>query len=305
MTDDEFWNAYDNAGTGANKTPPESANTATQPEETLLQCVNARIGHIRIKQPVFVLMLEHPTNGMTATKYLGCKVTKAGNLSVSRNSDFAKLFRLSTGTNPAPRLSRADKLLSHFLTVKFWVTTEKAKDRSGKEYNRVTSIRPEQLCFSTEWTATGTLLNPKKNHKSKPTTPKLVGKNKANTGQLADKSDANSEQFFGNAEMPHPQKVQGIEECFDSINHLTLEHKAIDQLPKPVTVKQYDHFFDDDRRHCVECRNLVNRYCLAAKRGEIEASTHYRPVDDLPRRCKAFTPRVINFKQHGASTALP
>jgi hypothetical protein len=37
--------------------------------------------------------------------------------------------------------------------------------------------------------------------------------------------------------------------------------------------------FDDNRRHCHECRNLRSGYCLKQR---------FRPVDNLPRRCDDF-----------------
>ena len=48
-------------------------------------------------------------------------------------------------------------------------------------------------------------------------------------------------------------------------------------------------FFADDRRHCAECSNLSGGRCLAAWRGEIVASRHWRPIDDIPRRCAGYS----------------
>ena len=48
---------------------------------------------------------------------------------------------------------------------------------------------------------------------------------------------------------------------------------------------------DDDRRHCACCQNLARSgLCLAARRGEIEASESYHPVDNMPRRCEGYAP---------------
>ncbi|MCX8086728.1 MAG: hypothetical protein N3C63_07460 [Rhodocyclaceae bacterium] len=47
---------------------------------------------------------------------------------------------------------------------------------------------------------------------------------------------------------------------------------------------------EDDRRICLECRNLAGRRCLAAARGEIVASRNYEPIRDLPRRCEGYVP---------------
>ena len=48
---------------------------------------------------------------------------------------------------------------------------------------------------------------------------------------------------------------------------------------------------DDDRRHCACCQNLARSgLCLAARRGEIEASDSFHPVDNMPRRCEGYSP---------------
>jgi hypothetical protein len=48
--------------------------------------------------------------------------------------------------------------------------------------------------------------------------------------------------------------------------------------------------FPDDRRTCDQCANLAGRRCLAAKRGEIVASSNYEPIHDLLRRCEGYVP---------------
>jgi hypothetical protein len=51
-----------------------------------------------------------------------------------------------------------------------------------------------------------------------------------------------------------------------------------------------DAAFDDDRRTCDQCANLIARRCQEAKRGEIVASRSYEPIRDLPRRCEGYAP---------------
>jgi hypothetical protein len=50
--------------------------------------------------------------------------------------------------------------------------------------------------------------------------------------------------------------------------------------------------WDDDRRTCTQCANLLGRRCMAAKRGEIVASRNYEPIRNLPRRCEGYAPRA-------------
>ena len=58
--------------------------------------------------------------------------------------------------------------------------------------------------------------------------------------------------------------------------------------------------FDDDRRTCDQCANLIARRCQAAKRGEIVASRSYEPIRDLPRRCEGYAPGADDSdRRHG------
>ncbi len=61
----------------------------------------------------------------------------------------------------------------------------------------------------------------------------------------------------------------------------------------------------DDRRHCAVCSNLLGGRCLAAWRGDIEASKHYRPIDDLPRRCEGYQPKANDPDQRSGRQRWP
>jgi hypothetical protein len=69
----------------------------------------------------------------------------------------------------------------------------------------------------------------------------------------------------------------------------TADSPAIELSPEPIPD---DVFFMDDRRFCSACSNLSAGRCLAAWRGEIDADRHYRPIDDLPRRCIRLQPSI-------------
>ena len=71
---------------------------------------------------------------------------------------------------------------------------------------------------------------------------------------------------------------------------------TVDNLQK----NRSDAAFDDDRRTCDQCANLIARRCQAAKRGEIVASRNYEPIRDLPRRCEAYAPGADDpDRRHG------
>ena len=57
----------------------------------------------------------------------------------------------------------------------------------------------------------------------------------------------------------------------------------------------------DDRRFCGQCGNLRGLQCLAARRGEIAAASRsYEPVDDIPRRCEGYAPKLDDpDRRHG------
>jgi hypothetical protein len=73
--------------------------------------------------------------------------------------------------------------------------------------------------------------------------------------------------------------------------------------PKPTTQTTPN---DDDRRHCGDCANLSHGgRCLAAWRGEILAGGHYKPIDDLPRRCVGYAPKVNDPDQRTGAERWP
>jgi hypothetical protein len=63
---------------------------------------------------------------------------------------------------------------------------------------------------------------------------------------------------------------------------------------------------DDDRRSCHQCINLSSRgHCLAAWRGEIQASRDYRPMGNLPLRCEGYQPKADDPDQRQARERWP
>jgi hypothetical protein len=73
-----------------------------------------------------------------------------------------------------------------------------------------------------------------------------------------------------------------------------LDSQLIMPNPEPLLDEKW---LKDDRRHCFMCANLTAGRCLAAWRGEIEAARHYRPIDDIPRRCEGYAPKSIDPDQ--------
>ena len=73
------------------------------------------------------------------------------------------------------------------------------------------------------------------------------------------------------------------------------------EIPQPIA------FDDDDRRHCHQCKNLaIGGRCLAAARGEMaNAGKHYKPADDIPRRCLNYAPKANDPDQRAGMERWP
>lgn len=68
-------------------------------------------------------------------------------------------------------------------------------------------------------------------------------------------------------------------------------HKAeiIEELEREQAANdKYGRDPFDDRHHCHECRNLINRRCVLQR---------FKPVDDIPRRCADYTTQPMANKE--------
>jgi hypothetical protein len=94
-----------------------------------------------------------------------------------------------------------------------------------------------------------------------------------------------------------------IDNPFDSFDSTQSGHFP-EINPDSINISQRDSF--DDRSYCHECSNLTGKgRCLAAWRGEILASSHYHPVDNIPRRCEGFAPKPDNSDQRTGRQRWP
>lgn len=211
-----------------------------------VECVDSKIGSINTQggvRPVFILELADIDTGELSIKFFNVELTKKGNHTVGRNSDFAKLYRLTIGENPSARFSRANKLLSHFHGHEFSITDEKSRDQHGKPFLKVTAIAPEYPVISDDWTTTGTL-KMKSRKRSKNADSK--GNEKAKVRQQVDKKKAKSRQKLGNAKTLQTPKTLGLEHDLDPINPYPIQHKNISHKPMPEREKFFNHVRHDD-----------------------------------------------------------
>lgn len=86
----------------------------------------------------------------------------------------------------------------------------------------------------------------------------------------------------------NPENLDDVlQQCQTDSTALRYFLQRAQEIPQPIA-------FDDDRRHCHQCKNLaIGGRCLAAARGEMaNASRYYKPVDDIPRRCLNYAPKA-------------
>jgi hypothetical protein len=190
-------------------------------------CVNAKVGTIAVKsgiKPVFVFELADD-QGELLIKFFNSDKTSKGNYTVGRNSDFARLYRLTIGDNPSARFSRADRLLGHFVGHGFLVEYTEAIDKLNNFYRKVTAIKPLNPVVSEGWTVTGHLI---KNVSQK--SRKLASKCQRDGDFLT-----KTYQEVGNCDQPQAQMVQGLEQDFNPIQHPTY-HIRTSNIPIDISL---------------------------------------------------------------------
>lgn len=144
--------------------------TITEPEEC--ECSNVKVAQIQTpagKKDVFVLELTSECTGKSLIKFFNVDKTLKSNYTVKHNSDFAKLYRVTTGENPIPRFSRADQLLSHLIGYEFVAEFINAISSAGIPYFKVTNLQPVIPIVTFEWFPTGQLKAKKRRRKQKVT----------------------------------------------------------------------------------------------------------------------------------------
>jgi len=201
------------------------------------ECIGTRIGAINTaggEKPVFIMELHAEAINAPLIKYFNCNTSTKNRYTVSSNSDFAKLYRLTLGENPTKRFSEAKHLLSHFQEHRFNADYEHASLKNGTRYFKVTQIMPELSCKSDRWTANGTLK--KVSRKSQKPPPEIPDEHRKSTGQLPDFYRINTGQVPDDKTLQHP-KTLGLEVVFNPTKTLPTQGK---------TTKPLDHTPDGE-----------------------------------------------------------
>ena len=131
------------------------------------ECINAKVGKAQTqggKKDVLILELLALNSNRILIKYFNCTKNKSGHHSVSRKSDFAKLYRLGLGENPTNRFSKAQQLVKHFIGVLFECKYEDAESDSHGRYFKVKTISPVNPILNHEWLETGHLKPKRRKH---------------------------------------------------------------------------------------------------------------------------------------------
>lgn len=90
-----------------------------------------------------------------------------------------------------------------------------------------------------------------------------------------------------------------MDKCLTNIDERKILLQWAKVVPRPPAV-------DDDRRRCDQCANLTERgLCLAARRGEINATRIHEPVRDLLQRCIGYMPKATDTNQRSGRERWP
>ncbi|RYF47360.1 MAG: hypothetical protein EOO38_12335 [Cytophagaceae bacterium] len=90
-----------------------------------------------------------------------------------------------------------------------------------------------------------------------------------------------------------------LDKCLTDVDERKVLLQWAKEVPRPSAV-------DDDRRRCDQCVNLTERgLCLAARRGEINATRVHKPVRDLLQRCIGYMPKATDRDQRSGRERWP
>ena len=186
------------------------------------QCIDVRMGQSRVQgnklEPVFIMELYNETSDKKIIKYLNCnRSTNSSNYKVPQNSDFAKLYRSTTGDNPTKRFSKAFQLMDHFLGYWFVAEFKLYKPSKGQEYLKVSHIRPANPARNEAWTLDGTL---KKTRRKAKFTPLKVGDKQAISRRPTGENEEKCRRPTGDSETLQTSKSLGLE----PVSNLTNKH---------------------------------------------------------------------------------
>jgi hypothetical protein len=178
--------------------------------------------------------LENETFEEKIIKFFGCNLSEAGNHSVPHNSDFAKLYRTTIGSNPTKRFSKAHQLLPHLSSYYFAINYKLVEPSRAIPYLKVTRIKPKSIVRNDAWTLDGTL---KKIPKNSPFKTLENGDEMATDWRQSGETMATDWRRHGDGETLEASKSLGL----DAIFHPT--KKRPDQ---GKTTNTLDHVCDAD-----------------------------------------------------------
>lgn len=159
-------------------------------EPILCVCSSTKIGTINTKggvKPIFILELINEATGRVVIKYLNVIKTLKGNYSVKHDSDFAKLYRITTGENPVARYSKVKQLLPHFIGYEFIAEYSDASTASIAHYFKVKKLLPAKPIIMDEWFESGKLKPKIRKRKQRASHPNRSAINRKTVGNTLEK----------------------------------------------------------------------------------------------------------------------
>jgi hypothetical protein len=152
--------------------PTEQGKPTGRAGKSECVCMTTRTCVIPTKggfMPRFIMELHPDDEREPVLKFFGVERTPKGNYTVSPHSDFAKLYRLTTGENPKRKWNRVSTFIKHFHDERFIVDWEEIERPDKKTYLKATHIQPiNPIIDENIWTETGALVGTgRPNHRNK------------------------------------------------------------------------------------------------------------------------------------------
>lgn len=206
------------------------------------ECIDAHISNVNtpggFKPAITLTLFSHELNRKVVyfCNAIKAQVSKK-NHSVRPNSNFAKLYRLTTGKNP--KFSKSQQLMKHLIGEWFRCEYCQEKNKNGIPYFKVTNIKPLEPIADNNWLPDGTL------KKGKPTTTNEPAKEEKNQHQTGANLAPNWQQAGTDlapepAEEAHNERADESNSLHKNISLARVDaYKHVPVIPISESVNEY------------------------------------------------------------------
>jgi len=200
----------------------------------------------------FVMKLVEVVTGEEITCYFNFEKSKAGHAKVKHNGKFAKLYRLTFGTDPRKRYSQAKSLANHFIGEPFLVKYEIVKTEQNDSYRKAICIKPVEPVVTEQWTNTGKLRTNTRRRNNPRNLGKVFDEPLKSLGNIVEKSltdkAVNPHSYLASPVISNTSKSQHAskQERLKAVTSMVtndLDNKPIAMTLSSETTKQYIEYF--------------------------------------------------------------